>query len=544
METNRRIPTFARKLILAMFAIIVAFTTFHTYEANAATKWANYNDALALEKKGKYAEAIAKYKLVIPEFEKAKEYSNVATVYRNIGSDYSKLKQYDDAVAAWDKEAEYAAKVNQTQISLAAKRKADMMRSSAKLFVETTASEVGTSYTHGAKFEPKNGAYIGAYAELDPAVHNPANSKPFYTEQFPVMTGKKHAAYLLYFKYGQPLSTLKTHLDRARTAGTAIELGLQPMKGLGEVQDDEYLHQLARDIEASGVKVFLRFANEMNGDWVPWHEETPKNYIEKFKLVAKVFHQEAPTSVAMVWSPDRQPEYSIESYYPGDEAVDWVGVSLYSIFNPELDPLKQGEDRSSHLEKFDFIYKKYADRKPVFISEGGVAYMYPEKQQDKTSWAVYKINEFYSTLPMLYPKVKAVFWFDSNHDQTELSTRMKYYMLSANEKLLDVYKKSVANPFYLSSIGDESPVAYKPVNTASAVTATTQKISAYMKTWSPTLSKVTYEIGGKLIAAVTTAPWTANIDFAPYKGKKIDVVLKAYSGTALITTQKVAVSVK
>ena len=175
----------------------------------------------------------------------------------------------------------------------------------------------------------------------------------------------------------------------------------------------------------------------------------------------------------MVWSPDRLPDYNINDYYPGDDAVDWVGVSLYSIFNPSTDPLKQNEDRSSHVEKFATIYKLYAARKPVFISEGGVAYMYPEKKQDKTDWAVYKTNGFYASLPMLYPKVKAVFWFDSNHDS---SNRIKYYMLSANQKLLNAYKQSIANPFYLSSIGDESPVAYKPINNQT-VEASVQKVS-------------------------------------------------------------------
>ena len=239
-------------------------------------------------------------------------------------------------------------------------------------------------------------------------MHNPQSGKPFYTEQFPKLAGKQHAAYLLYFTYGQPLSSIASHLDHARAAGTAIELGIQPLKGLDEVKDDDYLHQLARDIEASGIKVFLRFANEMNGDWVPWHEKDPKKYISKFRIVAKVFHQEAPNSVAMVWAPDRLPEYNIGSYYPGDDAVDWVGVSLYSIFNPSTDPLGEGEDRSSHLDKFDNIYKLYASRKPVFISEGGVSYLYPEKKIDNTYWALYKMKEFYSTLPMVYPKVKAV----------------------------------------------------------------------------------------------------------------------------------------
>ncbi|MBP3966418.1 hypothetical protein I8J30_27305 [Paenibacillus sp. DLE-14] len=529
-------------MMVALFTIIVAFTTFHTYEAQAMDVWGIFKQAQKLDQQGKYAEAIAKYNQIAPEFLKKKEYGNAAGMYRRIGDDYAKLKKYDDAVTNWDKEAEYTGKANMTQMSIAAKRKADQLRSSARLFVETTASALGSTNTHGAIFEPKNGAYIGAYAELDPAVHNSKTAKPFYTDGFPALTGKGHAAYLIYFTYGKPLSSIKSHIDHAREAGVALQLGIQPLKGLGEVQDDAYLRQLARDIAASGVNVFLRFANEMNGDWVPWHETNPKNYIEKFRIVAKVFHEEAPDNVAMVWAPDRSPEYSINDYYPGDDAVDWVGVSLYTIFNPTLDPLKQGEDRSSHLEKFDYIYKQYASRKPVYISEGGVAYMYPEKKQDKTDWAVYKMKEFYASLPMLYPKVKAVFWFDSNHDA---SARIKYYMLSANQKLLEGYKQSVANPFYLSGLGDESPVAYKPINAASPVPASTQKISAYVKTWSPTISKVTYTIGGKTVATVTSLPWTAQIDFAPYKGKKIDVVVKAFdSKNALVTTQKVAVAVK
>ncbi|NBD23958.1 hypothetical protein GT019_08750 [Paenibacillus sp. T1] len=504
--------------------------------------WGAYKQAQKLDGQGKYAEAIAKYKQIAPEFVKQRQYGNAAGMYRRIGDDYAKLQQYDNAVAGWELEAKYSGLAGQTQISIAAKRRADMLRSKASLFVETTAGAVGGANAHGAKFEPKNGALLGAYAELDPAVHNPKTANPFYTDRFPALTGKKHAAYLLYFTYGQPFSSIKSHVDHARAAGTAIELGLQPLKGLGEVKDDAYLHQLARDIEASGVQVFLRFANEMNGDWVIWHTKDPNEYIAKFRLVAKVFHREAPNSVAMVWAPDRLPEYNIQDYYPGDDAVDWVGVSLYSIFDPSLDPLGQGEDRSSHLEKFDNIYKLYAARKPVFVSEGGVSYMYPEKKQDKTDWAVYKMNEFYATLPMLYPKVKAVFWFDSNHDA---SARIKNYMLSANPKLLAGYKQSVSSPFYLSSFGDESPIAYKPASAASPVPASPQRVSAYVKTWSPTLAKVTYAIGGRTVATAASPPWTAQIDFAPYGGKKIEVDVRAYDGrNKLVTTQKVPVSVK
>ncbi|GMK42549.1 copper amine oxidase-like protein [Paenibacillus sp. CCS19] len=529
-----------RSIALGVIAAVIVVVAVPAGSAYALNVWGIYKEAQQLDAKGKYGEAIAKYQIAAAEFVKQGEYGNATNMYRNIGADYSYLGKYDEAVANWDKEALYADKAGQTQVSIAAKRKADALRSRAQLFVETNAGAFGNANTHGEIFEPKNGALLGAYAELDPAVHNAATGRPFYTEGFEQLTGKKHAAYLLYFNYGKPLSVLKSHIEHAKAAGTAIQIGLQPMKGLDEVQDDEYLRQFAQDLADAGIPVFLRFANEMNGDWVPWHDE-PKKYKEKFRLVANVIHKIAPDNVAMVWAPDRVPEYTINDYYPGDAYVDWVGVSLYTIFTPTLDPLKKGEDRASHIEKFDYIYKQYAQRKPVFISEGGVSYMYPEKLQDKTLWANYQMKQFYASLPLLYPKVKGVFWFDSNHDS---SNRVKYYMLSANDKLLSAYKKSIASPFYLSNVGEESPIAYRSIN-GSTLNAAPQKVSAYVKAWTPMLSKVTYEIGGKVVATANDVPWAASIDFKPYKGKKIEIVVKAYDTKGkLATTQKTNVTVK
>ncbi len=529
----------ARWLACTM-AIAIAMLLTAPYGAEAAKNvWAVYNEAQALEKKGKYADAIRKYEQTIPEFVKKKEYSNAGQMYRRIGDLYVKLKNYDAAAMNYDQESAYYALAGKKQETTAVKIKADALRSSAKLFVRVDASKAGDRNYTGALFEPKNGALLGAYAEQDPKVHDPADGKPFYPEAFPVMTGKKHAGYLLYFSYGNPLSTIQSHIDKAKANGVALQLALQPLEGLDVVQDDAYLRGLARDAAAAGIPIFLRFANEMNGNWVPWFT-TPETYIAKFRIVANVFKEEAPDNVAIVWSPDRASEHTIQDYYPGDAYVDWVGISLYSIYNPANDPLKQGEDRSSHIEKFKAIYEMYADRKPVFISEGAVSYMYPEKLQDKTAWAVYKTREFYATLPMLFPKVKGVYWFDSNSDAT---SRVKYYMLSANPKLLEAYKQVIADPFYLGSLGEEAPYVYEDASSAK-LPAGKVKLSAYVKTWAPMLSKVTYEIGGKTVGTSTALPWTVDIDMTQYHGKTIQVTIRAYDNAAkLVTMQKVPITI-
>lgn len=499
-------------------------------QAAAADVWQVYKEAQRLENNGQYTKAIAKYNQTLPSFLAKGEYGNAGGMHRRIGDNYVKLGDYDAAVANWDKESEYYLKAGRKQDSIAVRVKADKLRSKVSLYYETSAGRVGNTNFHGAVMEPKNGALLGAYTERDENTHG---SGKFYTDGFPALTGKNHAAYLLYFSYGMKLSSIETHIREAKKKGTGLEIAIQPLSGLGVVQDDDYLRQLAKDMAAADIPILLRFANEMNGKWVPWYT-TPEIYKEKFRLVANVMHQEAKGKVAMVWAPGSEPEDTIDSYYPGDAYVDWIGVSLYSIYNPVNDPLGQGLDRTSHVDKLAGIYNTYASRKPIFIAEGGISYMYPEKMQDKTGWAVYKLKEFYGTLPMLYPKVKAVFWFNSNYD----ASRVKYYQLSANAALLQAYKDAVSSPYYLGAFGEESKIAYLPVGW-STVPAATLKLGGYVKTWSPTLAKVTYDIGGKTVGTASAPPWKVNVDFSPYKGKTIDITVKAFDGAGKLATKKV-----
>ena len=507
----------------------------------AYSVWNVYNEAMRLDQQGKYAQAIAKYEQAGREMAASGEYGNAGRMYRNAGEAYVKLKQYDKAVISWDLESMYYAKVNLVQDSIAVKRKADALRSSVQLYYATGLSPDGIKKRSRnlAPLEPANGILLGAYAEQNKKVHQSASGK-FYTDNYPAFTGKKHAGYLIYFTYGTPLSTIQSHINAAKRNGTAIELGVQPLNGMGEVQNNAYLHQLAKDAAASGVPIFLRFANEMNGNWTPW-KSTPKTYIEKFRLVADVFHKEAPDNVAMLWAPGANPIDNLQSYYPGDKYVDWVGVSLYSIYNPTADPLKQGIDRSSHIAKLDAVYQWYADRKPIMIAEGGVSYMYPEKMRDVTDWSVYQMQQLYATLPMKYPKVKATFWFDVDAKGT--TDRVKYYGLSNNDKMLNAYKKAIANPYYLSEVGEQTSLSYNPITTT--VPAAKLSVSGYVKTWSPTLSKVIYKIGGKQVGVANTAPWTVEIDFTKYKGKTITVDVIAYDKSGKwVTTQSVKTKVQ
>eukprot|EP00897_Mesotaenium_endlicherianum_P001838 jgi/Mesen1/1682/ME000137S00597 len=105
----------------------------------------------------------------------------------------------------------------------------------------------------------------------------------------------------------------------------------------------------------------VRFAHEMNGGWYIWSQR-PLLYIQKFCLVATILHK-VLRQLAMLWAPNNGSGYPFlggnyscrarahgadfdildtngdgaldmyddmyAPYYPGDDAVDWVGMTLF-----------------------------------------------------------------------------------------------------------------------------------------------------------------------------------------------------------------------
>ncbi|MDQ6421005.1 glycosyl hydrolase [Paenibacillus sp. LHD-117] len=530
----------SRSKLAVIFIVLLAIFMVDVKPIAAANVWQIYKEAEEARAAGKHEIAIEKYKLSIELFGKQNETTNVALMYNKMAESQLALSLYDDAVGSWEAESKYWAKAGKTQESIAADRKADWVRSRVELFVAQEEGEQPNTLYHGAPFEPKAGALIGAFAEADGKVHDSKDGNPHYMSAFPELTGKKHAMYLLYTSWGRNFfQDYRGHIERAKAAGVGLQVALQPMGGLDEVKDGDYLRSLAREAKDVGIPIFLRFANEMNGSWVEWYEENPADYINKFRIVAKVFKEEAP-GVAIVWAPGYFPVDNIEAYYPGDEYVDWVGVSMYQAYNGALDPLKKGVDRSSFIEKFENIYRLYGKKKPVFISEGGISYSDPVSHADKTDWAVYQIEQFYSSLPLLYPGVKGVFWFDTSRKD---SGRLNSYTLSDNAKVLAAYKKAVGNPFYLSSVGSESPVTYKPLG--ASVPPKQVQLSAFVRTVEPILSKVVYSVGGQTVATATKAPWSFTYDFAPHNNRTVNLTVTAYSaGGKAVSARTVPIKVK
>ena len=285
-----------------------------------------------------------------------------------------------------------------------------------------------------AKYEPRHGCYLGAFVSQDKNVQGDMRL-------FEEVVGKGHASYLRYVGYGTPFPV--KWVQEVRALGAVPNIALEPNDGLPQVKDNAYLRTFARAAAESGGPVFLRFASEMNGDWTPWHEN-PQKYRYKFRLVHDVFAEEAP-NVALVWTPYCLPQHNIDRYYPGDDYVDWVGINLYSVHHHD-----GREDRPAYREDptdlLAGVYRRYADRKPIQISEFAATHYCLACNDYVDDFAITKMRQLYRALPARFPRVKMIYWF--SWDTVAGKSAENNYAVTDDPRVRDAYYRLIAPDYF------------------------------------------------------------------------------------------------
>ncbi|MFK0193589.1 glycoside hydrolase family 26 protein [Kitasatospora sp. NPDC090308] len=166
---------------------------------------------------------------------------------------------------------------------------------------------------------------------------------------------------------------------------------------------DAYITRFARGVRDQGWPVVLRFAHEMNGDWYPWaanvNGNRPGDYAAAWRHVHDVFAQEHADNVIWLWSPNvlRGTSADLQSLYPGDAYVDWLGMDGYGF----------GERTASEVLDQTYVRLREIADKPVFISETGAM-----PDPGKPGW----ITDLFRWIAD-HPKVPGFVWFEHSVEE-------------------------------------------------------------------------------------------------------------------------------
>lgn len=177
-------------------------------------------------------------------------------------------------------------------------------------------------------------------------------------------------------------------------ANTATDISSYAMRSIARGHFDSYLKAWATSLAQTGLPVVIRLDQEMNGAWYPWGAgyqargitNTPTRFRAAWQHIWQVFQSVGANKYAIwAWTPSRTDTLKVDSTsgpskgdtgmvedYPGDQYVDWMGMSAYQF-------------RPSDPATYDFIFGgtlngnsadialKKVSNKPIFIAEWGSA---------------------------------------------------------------------------------------------------------------------------------------------------------------------------
>jgi len=131
--------------------------------------------------------------------------------------------------------------------------------------------------------------------------------------------GVQHASYLL-----------------SRYPFEVVQIGLYMVGALDDVKVGKYdknIKKLGRWIKDSGKLVFLRIGYEFDN---PGNRYDPKSYIAAYRHIVDQLRLMGVSNVAFVWhSYASESKNSFETWYPGDEYVDWMGITYFNPYNTD-----------------------------------------------------------------------------------------------------------------------------------------------------------------------------------------------------------------
>ncbi len=240
---------------------------------------------------------------------------------------------------------------------------------------------------------------------------------------------------------------------------------------------DEELKTWADEAKEDNVPLLADFAVEMNGNWFSWsgyyngkgkkdsygdpdYPDGPELYRDAYRHIIDLFRKRNVTHITWFFhfdiysDPDEwwnQPEY----YYPGDDYIDWIGISIYGPQHPNEN---YWETFSEILESRYRSILDVSDNKPVAVLEFGVTDDHP--LGDKAEWLE---DAFQTILNKKFINFKAIsYWHETWEEDDDLYASIR---VDSSEKSLSMFRKQVSDPRFISTpifiSDDTTPLAEK-----------------------------------------------------------------------------------
>lgn len=240
---------------------------------------------------------------------------------------------------------------------------------------------------------------------------------------------------------------------------------------------DDYIHTWARQIKVWGYPIMLRPMHEINADhtliagsygqsWAASLKDIdgsvinePQDAINAWRHIVNIFREEGTNNVTWVWSVlawtsisyGGTNSVSLSSIYPGDNYVDWIGVSYYHTnFLPAPEATMDRNIQNIYREM-----SALSSSKPMMIAEIGVMED-PYNTNTKPEWIRNTLSfDRLQSVPFKYPRIKAIFYWNDGRTENPI-------WIESSTESTNAFKEVISNPNYTTN-------SYSNINTSPIV---------------------------------------------------------------------------
>ncbi|WP_250229225.1 glycoside hydrolase family 26 protein [Anaeropeptidivorans aminofermentans] len=282
-----------------------------------------------------------------------------------------------------------------------------------------------------ALYEPEEGCYLGAYILSDKAVD-------FDIKKFESLTEANHSLYSYYTKLSSPLPTewILSCIANMKTPNIFVY-----PDSIENPYDYAKLESAAKKFGEFYVPMFVHL--------YPLTEDMPydpENYRDFYQRAKDIFEEHA-SNVAFVWTVSEKNLPLINNYYPGDDSVDWVGISIKKSAHKD-----KGIDMNI-LPKIDYFYNTFQDRKPVMVSELAISHFSSENHAYYSKEAGDALKEVYNAVISDYPRIKAINYMSYNGlEPVNQTPGTDNFSITDNETMLQYYKEAAGNTGFIKAV--------------------------------------------------------------------------------------------
>jgi hypothetical protein len=208
----------------------------------------------------------------------------------------------------------------------------------------------------------------------------------------------------------------------------------------GDFDDD--LYAWASGARGFGSPLIAEFGAEVNGEWFSWNgvwngggalagygdsaqPDGPERFRDAYRHIIQIARNEGAYNIIWVFHVNDadvpgEDWNRFENYYPGDEWIDWIGISVYGAQTP------LETEWPSFTQLMEEVYPRLemlAGSKPMVVCEFGVAARNP--YGDQAEWGEEALTEITSHR---WPGLIGFSWWNErwqNDDEPEHDTIMR-----------------------------------------------------------------------------------------------------------------------